>query len=126
MRRRLLPVLALFLVLCAPAWAAEPPAAQAPEVRFLDAEAARQVFAAGPDDPYFGHLMPLEMAAKTGAPLPAGTLEEQRAECRRRFQAAVLEFTPEEQDALRWYVSAMDEALAKDYPLLARLPWSFL
>ena len=112
--------------------AAEPAAAPASQVRFLDAAAARKVFAsvqAGEKDTadnYFDHLMPLEMAAKTSAPMPSGTLEEQRAECRRRYQAAVLEFTPEEQSALRWYASGMDEGLAKDYPLLARLPWNLI
>ena len=31
----------------------------------------------------------MEMEAKTGQPLTAATLAEQRAECRRRYQAAV-------------------------------------
>jgi hypothetical protein len=119
----------LLLLLCAALRAAETPAVQ---VEFLDAEAARQVFAAEwagsnePGEPYFRMMMPLEMAAKTGAPLPEGTLEEQRAECRRRYEAAVREFTPEEQDALRWYASELSKVIDGDYPLLARQPWSFL
>ena len=57
------------------------------------------------DPAYFDRLQPMEMEAKTGQPLPAATLAEQRAECRRRYQIAVGEFTCEEQAAIRAVVA---------------------
>jgi hypothetical protein len=96
----------------------------APDVSFADLAAGR---AAIVDDPaYFDHLQPMEMAAKTGQPLPAGTLAQQRAECRRRYQAAVGEFSAEEKDALRGAVALIEPAVRKNYPLFADTPWNFL
>lgn len=77
-------------------------------------------------EPYFSVLQPLEMAAKTGAPLTAGTLDEQREECRRRYRAGIDEFTAEEQELLRWCVGRVVPLIADDYPLVARTPWRFL
>ena len=79
------------------------------------------------DDPaYFDHLQPMEMEAKTGQPLPAATLVEQRAECRRRYQAAVREFTENEKAAIRRVVALIDPAVRKNYPQFADTPWNFL
>lgn len=117
----------LILMLLSPALrAAEKPAAPAFQVTFLSAEAGRKAIVDDAAEPYFSLMMPMEMAAKTGAPMPPGTLDEQRAECRRRYQAGVQVFTDEEQDALRWYATEMSRLLDKDYPLLARVPWSFV
>jgi hypothetical protein len=106
--------------------AAEAPTAPAFKVQFLDAEAARKAIVDDAAEPYFSAMMPREMAARTGAPMPEGTLAEQRAECRRRYQAAAMEFTPQEQDAVRWYAAGLSKVLDGNYPLLARTPWSFL
>ncbi len=126
MRYVFTPVLLLLLLADPSVRAAEAPAeAPAVQVRFLDDAAARKAIVDDAAEPYFGLLMPMEMAAMTGAPMPEGTLEEQRAECRRRYQAGVLEFTDAEQDALRWYATGMSGLLDKDYPLLARTQWSF-
>ncbi len=127
--RRTHAVVLCLLLLCPSLRAAEVPAAPAAptfQVAFLDAEAGRKAIVDDASEPYFSLLMPMEMAAKTGAPMTPGTLDEQRAECRRRFRDGVLEFTPEEQDALRWYATGMSKELDKDYPLLARTPWSFV
>jgi len=75
---------------------------------------------------YFSLLEPMEMTAKTGSPITGATVAEQRDECRRRYQAAVRVFTPDEQEALRWYVNRIVPLLADDYPLFARTPWSFV
>ena len=96
----------------------------APPVSFADLAAGR---AAIVDDPaYFDHLQPMEMEAKTGQPLPAATLADQRAECRRRYQAAVREFTAEEKAAIRSVVALIDPAVRKNYPQFAETPWNFL
>ena len=96
----------------------------APDVSFADLAAGR---AAIVDDPaYFDRMQPMEMEAKTGQPLTAATLAEQRAECRRRYQAAVREFTEEEKAAIRSLVALVDPAIRKDYPLFADTPWNFL
>ncbi len=96
----------------------------AAEVSFADLAAARKAIV---DDPaYFDHLQPMEMQAKTDKPLDSGTLAEQRAECRRRYQAAVKEFAADEQDALRAAADEVDKAVRKDYPRYADVPWNFL
>jgi hypothetical protein len=78
------------------------------------------------DAAYFDHLQPMEMEAKTGRPLQGATLAQQRAECRRRYVLAVMEFTPEEQAALREAAAHVDKAVRKDYPRYADVPWNFL
>ncbi len=96
----------------------------APDVSFAGLAAGR---AAIVDDPaYFDHLQPMEMQAKTGQPLPAAKLADQRAECRRRYQAAVREFTGDEKAAVRSVVAIIDTAVRKNYPQFADTPWNFL
>ena len=96
----------------------------APDISFADLAAGR---AAIVDDPaYFDRLQPMEMETKTGLPLEAGTLAEKRAECRRRYQLAVREFTTDDQAALRDAVKQVDELVRKDYPRFADTPWNFL
>ena len=116
--RRLAPLLFLPLLLTPSFLRASP------EVSFADQAAGR---AAIIDDPaYFDRLQPMEMEAKTGQPLPAAALADQRAECRRRYQAAVREFTAEEKAAIRGVVALIDPAVRKDYPQFAETPWNFL
>ena len=96
----------------------------APNVSFADLATAR---AAIIDDPaYFDRVQPMEMEAVTGLPLPVVALADQRAECRRRFQAAVREFTEEEKAAIRSLVALVDSATRKNYPQYAETPWNFL
>ena len=96
----------------------------APDVAFADLVAGR---AAIVDDlAYFDRMQPMEMEAKTGQPLKAATLADQRAECRRRYQAAVREFTPDEKAVIRGLVALIDPAIRKTYPQFADTPWNFL
>jgi hypothetical protein len=96
----------------------------AAEVSFADLAAGRVAIV---DDPaYFDRLQPLEMEAKTGRPLPAATLADQRAECRRRYQIAVGEFSSEEEAAIRSLVALIDPAIRPNYPQFAATPWNFL
>jgi hypothetical protein len=100
------------------------PRLAAADVSFADLAVGRKAIV---DDPaYFDHLQPMEMAAKTGQPLLPGTLAEQRAECRRRYQAAVREFTQDEKTAIRSVVELIDPAVRKNYPQYADTPWNFL
>ena len=96
----------------------------APEVSFADLATARAAIVN--DAAYFDRLQPMEMEAKTGRPLDAGTLAEKRAECRRRYQLAVMEFTADEKAALRDAAAEVDAAVRKDYPRFADTPWNFL
>jgi hypothetical protein len=112
--------LSLSLALVVPA----APLRAAPDVSFAGLTAGRKAIV---DDPaYFDHLQQMEMAAKTDQPLQSGTLAEQRAECRRRYEAAVDKFTADEQDALRAAADEVDRAVRKDYPRYADVPWNFL
>jgi hypothetical protein len=96
-----------------------------PDVRFLDTALARIAITDDRDDPYFAFLQPVEMAAKLGATVSGDSLGAQRAEVQRQYQAAVLEFTAEEQEALRGFVTRLQPWL-REYPLLAQLPWRFV
>ena len=69
-------------------------------VTFLGAEEARAAIVDDSMEPYFDKLQVAEMAAKTGSPVPGGSLDEKRAECRRCYQAAALEFSAQEKEAL--------------------------
>jgi hypothetical protein len=66
------------------------------------------------------------MSAKTGSPITGETLEDMRAECRRRYQENVQEFSASEKKTLEIVVRALHPALQERYPLFARIPWSFL
>ncbi|HSU65640.1 MAG TPA: hypothetical protein VLJ39_02105 [Tepidisphaeraceae bacterium] len=124
--RQLLPSL-LLLTLISPAFARE--ATTRPtetSVEFLSSGQAQSAIIDESMEPYFKLLQPMEMSVKTGEPIGDGTLEQQRDRCRKRYQDAVEEFTDEEKDALRWYVSKLAPLVENDYPLYARTPWSFL
>ncbi|MBI3831587.1 MAG: hypothetical protein HY291_18855 [Planctomycetes bacterium] len=99
-----------------------------PEVKYacLSAEEAKAAIVNDKSDPYFERMQTLEMSCKTGAKITGGTLEEQRAEARKRYQAGVQDFTPEEKKMLAWAVERLQPILARDYPLYARTPWSFI
>jgi hypothetical protein len=103
-------------------------AEDAPEVRirFLDAREAAAAVVDESMEPYFSILEPAEMAAKTGAALTAEGLPAQRDECRRRYRAAVGEFTEAERSAISEGTRTIVAALRASYPLLVETPWSFL
>jgi hypothetical protein len=119
--------IALLFALAAPAIGREPTTrAAAPAVEFLDQDSATKAIVDETMEPYFKLLQPMEMSVKTAEPIGQGTLDEQRDRCRQRYQAAVQNFSAEEQDALRWYVSKLEPLVEKDYPLYAHTPWSFI
>lgn len=95
-----------------------------PSVEFLDGNAARSAIVNDARDPYFEKLQTLEMAAKTGEAL-SGPLDAQRVEVRKRYQQAIRPFRPEEQEAIRGYIAAL-QPLIHDYPRYARQPWRFV
>jgi len=97
-----------------------------PKITFLEIDPARRAIVDESQELYFTRMERREMAAKTGAPLPLGPVEQQREECRRRYWSNVRAFTADEKDTLRMLVGKLYPALASDYPRLAALPWSFL
>jgi hypothetical protein len=92
-------------------------------VECLSGEAARIAFVADKSEPYFSLLQPREMAAKTGAPVAAGTLQRQRARVRSTYRGAVLDCTPEDLKGLEGYIAIIDAAVKPIYPGLVALPW---
>lgn len=99
---------------------------QPPAIVFMDAAHARTAIVDESVEPYFSLLQTQEMSSKTGAAITGADLAAQRDECRRRYQAAVREFTPEEQAALTAAITSVQPLLAKQYPLFAAEPWSFI
>lgn len=99
-------------------------AGPAPVIEFLEGEAARLAIVNDRRAPYFSQLQPAEMAAKTGAEV-TGTLEAQRAEVRRRYQAAVRPFRPEEKEVITSLVRALAPML-REYPRFAGQRWRFV
>lgn len=102
------------------------PAADDPAVEFPGPAAAREAIVDDRAEPYFSLLRPHDMSAKTGSPIAGDTPEARLAECRRRYQDAVLEFTDAEKEFVRLVVARFHPALSADYPRMAALPWSFL
>ena len=97
-----------------------------PTVSFLGKSAGQAAIVDDSLEPYFNQLQPMEMAAKTGSPFAGATLDEQRAECRKRYQGAVLDFTDDEIAAIRWHLAKLRPLLAKQYPRLGNTSWSFI
>ena len=97
-----------------------------PTIVFLDKDAASKAIVDDKNEPYFDTLQPIEMASKTGSPLTATTLAEQRAECRARYAKAALAFTADEEALVRGVVEKIHPLIEADYPLYAKLPWTFL
>jgi len=95
-------------------------------VTFLDIEAGKAAIIDDSLDPYFDQLQPMEMSAKTGSEIGGKTLEAQRQQCRKRYQAGVREFTNEEKEAISRCVEGLYPALGQQYPVFAKTPWSFL
>lgn len=124
MRKRLIAV--ALLALSAAVHAGSAASAAEPRIEFLDTDAARAAIVDESVEPYFRMLKPPEMTVKTGEPITGDTLEEQRAEARRRYQAGVLAFTNEEQQTLRWYLGKLHPVMSEHYPKFAALPWRFI
>ncbi len=98
-----------------------------PRIRFLTRSEGQIAILDDSLEPYFEELQPLEMAAKTGSPLDGSrSLVSQQAECKRRYADSVLDFTPEEEAAVRWYIQQILPPLKKQYPLFANTSWSFI
>ena len=97
-----------------------------PSIIFLDAASARKAIVDDSLEIYFDSLQPMEMSAKTGSEITGATLAEQRAESKKRYAAGTLAFTQEEQEAIKWHIEQFSSKLAKEYPLLGELSWSFL
>ena len=95
-------------------------------ITFLSKEEAQRAIVDDSAEPYFDKLLPHEMTAKTAEPITGETLDEQRKECRRRYQAGVLAFSDEERETLSWYVGRLQPLLERRYPVFAEVPWSFL
>ena len=125
MRRRLSAGLALIATVASLRTAAFAKDA-APAVAFLDGDAGRAAIVDESIEPYFSVLQPIEMTAKTGKPLEAKDLAAQRDECRKRYAAAVLDFTADEKAALSAFTTEVGAAWASEYPLFSKTPWSFI
>jgi len=100
--------------------------AASPRIVFLDATQAVAALSAEETDGYFGELQPLEMSAKTGRGITGAGLAEQRAECRRRYVEAALDFTSEEIATLVSAVTKVHSYLQRAYPRAVEPGWSFI
>jgi len=117
----------LFLLILLPTAAlAAAPATQPASPEFLDCDAGRAAIIDDSMDPYFSKLEEHEMTAKTSAPITGDTHEARLAECKRRYQAAVLDFTPDDKQTLSWLVTSIQPPLTRDYPVFGNTPWSFI
>jgi hypothetical protein len=101
-----------------PSWTQAPAAAS--HLLLLSPEEAKAAIVDDGKAPYFDRLTPVEIAVKT-----AGSKGD-AAEARRRYQASVKAFAPEELAAFAALVEWMQPKLATTYPLLDRTPFSLL
>jgi len=124
MRHLSLLVVVLFLLFVGPAYGAD--TTKAPLVRCLPLEEARKAMADESHEPFFSVLEPREIAAMTGTVATGTTPAERRDEVRRRFVAAVVAFTPEEERALVEMTEHLRGLLEPRYPLMAQEPWQYV
>jgi len=101
-------------------------ASATPSFQFLDLKAAKAAIIDDVSDPFFSRLQSMDMSAMSASQITGDSLTDQRAEFRRRLQAAVRDFTADEKKMLRWLVNQAHPAMYEHYPAVARLPWSFI
>lgn len=101
------------------------PAAAAPSITFLDADAAAAALLDDHGDPYYSLLQLNEMRAKSGLPLE-GEIHAARAAFRSAYREEVRDFTDEEKAMLRGGIAHVQPYLEETYPVLAKTPWSFI
>jgi hypothetical protein len=101
-------------------------AAQPPTIRFLSASEARSALSEGPGRDYYDLLQLPDIRSKTGLTLAHVSLEAAREQARAAYGAATLDFTADEQAALREALESLQPVLAARAPLYARTPWSFI
>src|SRR4051812_18287324 len=70
------------------------------DITFLTVEQAKAAIVDESVEPYFSLLQRQEMASKTGSAISGENIDAQRDICRKRYQAAMKEFSPAEQAAL--------------------------
>ena len=97
-----------------------------PDVAFLTIKQGQAAIVDEQIEPYFSLLQTREMSAKTGTQITGATLGAQRDVCRKRYQAAVQEFSDLEQSALLHVVKNTHPFLELNYPVFAALPWRFI
>ena len=115
----------LIVALTCLAWV-EVNAAQPPAIRFLSAAEAHGVLTEGAARDYYDSLQIADIRSKTGLALVGVPLAAAREQARQAYGAATLDFTADEQAALREAVASMQPSLAAHAPLYARMPWSFI
>jgi len=102
------------------------PSTQPSGVEFLAVAAAKAAIINDSADPYFSRMEEHEMTAKTSSPITGDTREAKIAECKKRYQDAVLDFTDDDKAVLNFYVEKIQGPLKRDYPVFGNTPWSFI
>ena len=96
-------------------------------VRCLRGEEARRAYLDENFEQYYSRLNRREVEAMTGRALPEGLAGKAlEKEARKRFSEAVVDFTPEEREVVRWMVGEYRKSLVKEFPLLANQPWQVI
>ena len=95
-------------------------------VHCLALDEAKQAMLADSYETYFQQLERMEIATATGRLQNAKTLDECRKFAVEFYSNAVRSFTDREEEAIRWFVSQVEDAVGGDFPLTARHPWQFL
>jgi hypothetical protein len=115
-------------LLIAAAFVAVVPArgAQPPSIKFLSAAEASRALSEGSARDYYAQLQIPDIRSKTGLKLEGLSLTAAREAARKAYGAATLDFSADEQAALREAVESLQPLLAERAPLYARTPWSFI
>jgi hypothetical protein len=101
-------------------------AGPAASIRFLTRDEARSALTEGEGRGYYADLQLGEMRAKTGLPLRDLSLAQARERVRVTYGERTLDFSTEEQAALREAITSLRPRLLERAPLYARTPWSFI
>ena len=101
-------------------------ATQPANIEYLQGDAGKAAIVDDSIDPYFSRLEDHEMTAKTGKPITGDTRDAKIAECKSRYQSAVLDFTDDEKQMLSFFVSKSQVPLIAKYPVFGNTPWSIV
>ena len=108
-----------------------PSSPNSPSITTLSAKLAATAIIDESLEPYISLLTAREIAAKTNEPIATDLFKPENRTAlldltRKRYQAAVRDFSDEEKELLTTVITQMHSPLQKLYPLLAKTSWSII
>jgi hypothetical protein len=96
-------------------------------VKCLQGKEARRAYLGESFEAYYSSLNRREVEAMTGKAVAKELSGDAWVkEARKRFENAVMDFTPEEREVVLWMIGEYRQLLVEEFPLLANQPWQVI